>query len=165
MQPEGFLAHSTDTRLRIKIPSKRGDRSYFGRLQEECRRFLAYRSVHVSPSAASILLEDEGIDVEAFLQFAETRGFFRLNPEAGAAAPIEKRVLRPLRQFSSRILAFTSGEVDLKKAIFVGLLAIGALQVFRGRLPMPPWYTAFWYAFGIFTKLMMDDVAKQKSPD
>jgi hypothetical protein len=33
---------------------------------------------------------------------------------------------------------------------------VAVVEIMRGNFRMPPWYTAFWYAFGLFTKSMLD---------
>jgi hypothetical protein len=38
----------------------------------------------------------------------------------------------------------------------MGLLGTGIYQIVRGNFGAPPWYTAFWYAFGVFTKSLID---------
>ena len=36
------------------------------------------------------------------------------------------------------------------------LLALGIYQISRGNFMAPAWYTAFWYAFGVLTKTLID---------
>jgi len=38
----------------------------------------------------------------------------------------------------------------------LSLLGLGLYQILRGNFRAPPWYTAFWYALGIFTKSLSD---------
>ncbi len=164
MTPEAYVAHATSSRLRIKIPAKRGDGGYFAVLQDEFIRFSGFERVEVSAPAASILFVDPGIQRQLIAEVAETRGLFRLLEGKGAEEPIARRVLEPLEQTSRKLKDFTGEELDLTTAVFVALLGVGTFQVLRGNLALPPWYTAFWYALGVFTKLMVDkaDAKKQE---
>jgi hypothetical protein len=162
MMPDAHVAHSTSTRLRIKIPAKRGDGGYFSVLQDEFVRFSGFERVEVSAAAASILFVDPGIDRELIAEVAETRGLFKLVHGKGVEEPIARRVIAPLEQTSRRLKDFTGDELDLTTAVFVTLLGVGTFQVLRGNLTLPPWYTAFWYALGVFTKLMVDKADDKK---
>lgn len=48
---------------------------------------------------------------------------------------------------------------DLPGMAFLTLLGVGIYQLVRGNFAAPPWYTAFWYAMGIFTKSIMEKKA------
>jgi len=51
----------------------------------------------------------------------------------------------------------TGGEVDIPSLVFVSLLFSGIWQIARGNLAMPAWYTAFYYALGVFTRAQVDE--------
>lgn len=56
----------------------------------------------------------------------------------------------------------TLGHLDLPTLLFFVLIAVGTVQLLRNGLRSPPWYTAFWYAMGIYLKSLAD---KQSEPD
>jgi hypothetical protein len=55
--------------------------------------------------------------------------------------------------------------VDLPGMVFLSALLIGLYELARGNFRPPPWYTAFWYAFGVYSKSLMDRRAEtERSP-
>ena len=52
------------------------------------------------------------------------------------------------------------GKIDLPSGIFFALLGTGIYQLARGRFIIPPWYTAFWYAFGLVSMYVIEKAAK-----
>jgi hypothetical protein len=57
---------------------------------------------------------------------------------------------------------FTGGWLDLPGMAFLLLLGIGIYQIRRGNIGLPPWYTAFWYAFGVYTKSLVEKYIESK---
>jgi hypothetical protein len=58
--PRAHLAHRIPHRLRVQVPSRKGDRAYFDRVTERLGKQPSIRSVRASPLAASITVEYEG---------------------------------------------------------------------------------------------------------
>ena len=48
--------------------------------------------------------------------------------------------------------------MDIPTLVFLSLLISGIWQIARGSVAMPAWYTAFYYALGIFTRAQVDDL-------
>ncbi|HID29178.1 MAG TPA: hypothetical protein EYP19_04150 [Desulfobacterales bacterium] len=156
MMPEAFISHRTSNRLRLKIPSHRGDVSYFGKLRDEFSRMQAFETLDVNPLTGSILFANEGIDVEAIRQRGEEAQFFQLRVARPRAVPIAEKVVSSLGDIDEGLRRFTGGDVDLANMAFLSLVGIGIYQICRGNLGAMPWYTAFWYALGLFTKAISD---------
>jgi hypothetical protein len=57
----------------------------------------------------------------------------------------------------------TGGELDIPSVFFAALLISGIYQIARGNMAAPAWYTAFWYAFGIFSRDMLHKVDEPRS--
>jgi hypothetical protein len=51
--------------------------------------------------------------------------------------------------------------LDLPGMIFLSLLAVGLWELAIGNFKRPPWYTAFWYAFGLFSKAIFDELKSE----
>ncbi len=156
MLPEAHVGHLTASRVRIKVPSQKGDSSYF---QEVRKAFLGYRKferLEVNPCTGSVLIVDENLDVGGAVKYAEEKGLFKLQKTENNRQPLSHRLVRPLKDFSASLENFTGGELDLPGLAFISLLGVGIYQILRGNLRSPPWYTAFWYALGVFTKSLVD---------
>jgi hypothetical protein len=64
-----------------------------------------------------------------------------------------------------RILSRRGDDVffqDLTSALFAALVIFGISELIRGHWKTPPWYTAFWYAFGGYSKVLLDQAAAQR---
>jgi hypothetical protein len=147
-------------RVRFRIPDRKGDTEYFadaaGRLAE---KFQPLR-LEANPATGSLLIEDEGLDIDAIVSFAKTEGLFQL--EAVHPAPLARDATAPLRELSARLKESTLGRLDLPTVVFFTLIGVGTIQLLRNGLRSPPWYTAFWYAMGIYLKHLVE---KQGAPD
>jgi hypothetical protein len=67
----------------------------------------------------------------------------------------------PIGRVHDGLHRFTGGELDLISVAFLGLLVLGIYQLSKDDIPAPPWYTAFWYAFGVFSKCLADELQKK----
>jgi hypothetical protein len=75
-------------------------------------------------------------------------------------------LVQPVAGLDRSLRAVTGGKVDIPSAVFLALLCSGLYQLMRGRISAPPWYTAFWYAFGLVSMYVIEkaagiDVARQ----
>ncbi|MGD8664119.1 MAG: hypothetical protein PVH37_29600, partial [Desulfobacterales bacterium] len=67
-----------------------------------------------------------------------------------------------LGDLNNSIRRLTSGDIDLVGTLLLVLLISGLTELIRGNLRMPPWYTAFWYAFGLYK---LASVVEEKTRD
>ena len=51
-----------------------------------------------------------------------------------------------------RVKTLTGSGFDLSGLAFLALMGAGIYQIARGNFGAIPWYGAFWYALGIFSK-------------
>ena len=156
MVPEAYVGHQTSKRLRIKVPSQRGDSAYFELLRDKLSRYEALEGVEVNAVTGSALLEHAGLEVAALAEFANRHGLFMLMPKSVGTKPLSLHVAEPLRRMSCELDRLTGGQVDLPGLVLLMLLSTGVYQILRGNFGAPPWYTAFWYALGVFSKSAID---------
>jgi len=67
MLTEAFISHSTSERLRVKVPGKKGDASYFSALASRFSGLPGVRHVEANPITGSVLLliePGQGIELE-----------------------------------------------------------------------------------------------------
>jgi hypothetical protein len=166
MFPEAFIAHQIHNRIRLKIPVCKGDASFFDKLCEKLVGLKKFEQVESNLTTGSVLLVKEGINVHELAHFAAEKKLFHLISEENKPVPLTEKVIGPMTALSRQIRDFTGGELDLPGTIFIGLLIFGLCELARGNFKVPPWYTAFWYSFGIFSKSMIDrSIAKSSSCD
>ncbi len=163
MVPEASIVHRISGRMRVRVPSRRGDTAYFAAVEESLRSLHGVESVQADPLTGGILIL-HGIDRGAIVDYAAQKALFLAREEeAGkAGGTVLHDVLgAPFGSLSRRIRAFTGSAADLSGLAVVALLSVGVYQIARGNFGAPAWYTAFWYALGIFNK---SDGGKERTP-
>jgi len=165
MMPEAFISHCTSKRLRLKIPSHKGDVSYFARIRDKFSSIQAFETLDVNPLTGSVLFVKEGIDVEAIAKWGADAQLFGLRAAQHGPVPVAERVVSSLKGVNEGLHRFTGGDVDLVGIAFLTLVGIGIYQISRGNVGAMPWYTAFWYAFGVFTKAIADKLPGGSNAD
>ena len=156
MLPKAHTVHRTPDRLRLRIPDKKGDVKYFDGLFKTMKRKTSFGTLVVNAQTGSVLLVGKNIEMEPIAEYAREHELFGLEPEFFAPAPLARKITAPIESASSQVRNFTGGDLDLAGIAFLTLLGVGVYQLARGRFAFPPFYTAFWYAFGIFTKSILD---------
>jgi hypothetical protein len=162
MLPQAIVSHQTAERLRIKIPSRKGDGAFFAHVKQSLERELKYRLLQVNALTGSVLIVDPVLDLEDVTNCASRERLFTLEHRLAPAQPLGRMVFAPVVELNRKISGFTDGAVDFPGLIFLVLCGFGIYEILRGNFKPPPWYTAFWYAFGIFTKSMVDRTRGEK---
>lgn len=158
--PEAVVCHRSATRLRFRVPARRGDAAYFAKVAKDLSGLRRFARLEVNPTTGSVLLSGEGLDPSDLGGQARRLGLFQLRLEAEPAPALMHRLVRPVAGIDRTLAVMTGGKMDLATAIFLALLGSGLLQLLRGRLSAPPWYTAFWYAFGLATMVVVKKASR-----
>jgi hypothetical protein len=162
MLPEARIKHRIAGRLRFQIESRKGDAPYFDDVETRLRQMLAYRTVTASPLTGSLVIEDDALDEATVYAAARDHGLFSISTAELTPKPFVKRIVDPVRIANRSIHVMSGGVVDLPAIIFLLLLASGLWELAIGNFKRPPWYTALWYAFGLFSKTLFDELNKEK---
>lgn len=154
--PDGRIVHQTDERVRIKIPSMQGNVEFFSSLKQAFQSDGPVSTVEVNPGTGSVLFVGKSLSIDAVSEWGEKAAFFQLETESAAPVPLSRKIAAPFRELSRSVNRFSGGEIDLAGVAFLTLLGVGVVQLTRGNLAAPPWYVAFWYALGIFSRSLID---------
>jgi hypothetical protein len=154
--PEARLCHASPGRLRIRIPQKRGDGAFFQRAEEKLAARFGSAAVAANPVTASLLVADVRVSPEEVAAFAREAGLCALDLTPGPRREGVQNIISPLRTADARLRQISGGTLDVPSGVFVALVVYGVVEILRGNFQAPPWYTAFWYAFGVFTKTLVD---------
>lgn len=157
--PEACIGHRTAERIRIKIPSRKGQPAYFSAVQKALLQNGAMDSVDVNPNTGSVLIKGARLDAAVLASVGEENSLFKLEMSVSEVEPLSRKIVAPVRDLSRSVKDFSGGELDLPGMVFLTLLGVGIFQLVRGNFAAPPWYTAFWYAMGIFTKSIVEKKA------
>jgi hypothetical protein len=136
-------------RLRLRIPSRRGDAEFHAELERAMRGVEGVTDVHVNPTTASVLLSHEG-EADEVLRAAEARGLFEVAAETPRATPLAHLYDR-LAEADRDLVARTEGRWDLATLGFYALLGGSIVQLARGKF-MPAGATLALQAFGLVLK-------------
>lgn len=154
MLPKAHISHQTSGRLRIRIPSQKGNAAYFASLKERFSSFPGIQKIEVNPLTGSVLIlhqiDLKQIDFKMISDYTEQSGLFRFEQLNHSAGSVSQRVVETFQDVDRKVEKFTGGEVDLPTLSFVGLLGIGLWGMARGKTAAPAWHVAFWYALNIF---------------
>jgi hypothetical protein len=152
MLPEAYLSHLTGERLRIKIPSKKGNTAYFLSLKDQLSQFSklpGVQKIEVNPLTGSILvlhtLDLKTLDVQSIAQYTEINGLFRLKLPVTDQTPASLKLGETLSRMNTKIKGFTGGEIDISTLGILGFLGVAIFQMRRGHVMIPA-ITALWYA-------------------
>jgi len=160
MIPEAQIAHQTPGRLRIQIPSRKGDGAYFSSLQQQLSSVLGIAEVRPNSLTGSLLLLHQ-TGAEKIAAVAAEKQLFRLVLPEAEVKPFSRRLARDFRELNRKVNRFTGGDLDIPALAFLVLLGSGGYQISQGRFAAPAWYTAFWYALNIFLKGLKEEEAAE----
>ena len=156
MIPVADVCHEMLHRLRVKIPSKKGNASYFSTMRERMSECPGVKKVDVNPQTGSALIVHD-CEAKTIFQYARKQGLFAREQTSRAHKPIFASVSDAFQSYDKSIRQMTGGEIDIPSLVFVGLMISGVYQIAKGNLVMPAWYTAFYYALQVFSKGHLDE--------
>lgn len=139
--PEGYVAHRSDVRLRLRFPSRRRDGPFFARIGDQLAAMPGVDGVDANPFTGSILVRTA--DAALVIQRAEREGLFRV---AERKADGERKLFR--QRGGRRTGRFSDG-IGVRHLIGAGLAGAGVVQIARGNI-FAPAVTMLWCAGDIF---------------
>jgi len=80
MLPEAFITHFITGRVRIKIPSKKGDEAFFLSIKERFSNFPGVQKIKINSLTGSILIlhsfDPESLDIKQIKAYTELNSLF-----------------------------------------------------------------------------------------
>ena len=130
MHTPAHVAHHTPGRIRLEIPSHRGDGTFFATLARQIGQAGQVRGARGNPASASLVVDYAG-PLEALLaEFARCQ--LALDSKTSGGAAVAARALPGWR-------------IDPMLMASAAFGVVGVVQTLRGEVFMPA-MTAFWYA-------------------
>jgi hypothetical protein len=154
MIPEAYVSHRAPRRLRIRIPSKKGNSSLFSTLLDRLAECPDIEEVKANPQIGSALIMG---DAKVVADFAKKNELFHLKPVRRPRKTFFADVAHTFRMYDKNLKKVSGGELDIPSLVFLSLLISGIWQIAKGNIGMPAWYTAFYYALGVFTHTQVDE--------
>jgi hypothetical protein len=137
--PLAHIEHRLPERVRLRVPSRRGDSAFFAATAEQLLHAPDIRSVRANPISGSIILEHRG-EWNAIAAFARERGLFEIAPRrtrSGRGYPRGRRGKPSMHPMSVMTAALT---------------ALGMYQAIRRRL-LGNAVESFWQGYRAYTAL------------
>lgn len=147
--------------MRIRIPGRRGDIDYFARVRKAALK-SKIEVIRVNAATGSILFRGPQATQAAATDFGSDHGLYAIQSDSPAPS-LAGRISGPLTFCNRNVKQWSAGQVDLPGAFFIALLFAALHEIARGRFRTPPWYTAFWYPFGLYTKTVIDRESADQS--
>jgi hypothetical protein len=148
MLPRAHIGHRTTNRLRLRIPSRKGDADYFAAARERLSQCRGVETIEVNSVTGSVLLLHQ-LELHQLARFGTENGLFSLESSNIVPKTINDKVVASLREFNGQISQFTGNELDLPSIAFLGLVGLGIYELSIGNFVVPFWHTAFWYALSV----------------
>lgn len=149
--PSAYLVHRTGERIRIRIPSKKGDSAYFASIQERLRQYEHVSKTVINPFTGSVLIYYTG-DFSAIAEQMKKDKVFTLAKNRNNPGSLMDTTVNTYRNVDLRVRKLTNGELNLPEATCLALVGSGVYSMARRGFTAPSWHTAFWYALWIFLK-------------
>jgi hypothetical protein len=124
--PEARITHIISGRLRIKIPSKKGNTSYFKSLEQKFSDCDKVQKVEANAVTAGVLFLHDA-DIKNISKFAEENRLFVVESRRPEQMVLTKRIKSGFEDLNRRATRFTGGELDLPGAVFVSLLTLSSI--------------------------------------
>jgi ABC-type uncharacterized transport system permease subunit len=151
--PDAKISHSIPHRLRIKIPSKKGNTSFLSSVKDQFVGLEGIEKVEINTVTGSILLIHH-LDSRTIADYAVNHDLFRIeDPETEyKQTVISRRISETFKDLNKTVTASTKGFANVPDLLVLVLIGLSAYQISQGNFMAPAWYTAVWYALNIFLK-------------
>ncbi len=144
-RPTAYVVHAIPGRVRVRVPDRKGDAAFFDSIASRLAELPLVTSVTTNPVTGSVLVRFTG-DIEALAMRAMMLlDQVQLELSPTPAQPVLKRLRDELAGFDATVRELTGGEMDTHAMAFAGMLALSAVQLFRGNI-LAPAATMLWYA-------------------
>ena len=156
MSLDAHVAHATKDRLRLRLPELKNNIASMGGLKTALMGIDGVNKVEINPLTAGVLIIHSNAQTH-ILTAAVQSGLFTIKEkkiDKSIATPLTTNVVETARLMNRQLKSLTGRQLDLPNMFFLVLFGVGIFQVAKGNFALPAWYTAFWYAYGVFTKGM-----------
>lgn len=131
MADPALITHQIGDRLRIRLPARKGDTSYFTQVEQVLGRFEGVASCETNPLTGSILLWFDG-DLDALIAYTARESLFLLEPPVEKKSSLIDGVSEGLYDLDDAIKRRSDGSLDLFELLFIGAIGAGVIQLVRG---------------------------------
>jgi len=157
MIPEAHIVHRAPNRLRLKVAPKGVYEGYLRALPEKFTSFSGIDEIQINPLTGSVLFKHSR-NSEEIIDFVRKQGIFEIKVKPVGPPSVHNGVSSIYQEVDRLVHSFSNGSTNAGGLAFIALLGYGVIQIGRGNIAGPAWYTAFWYALNIFLKSQPDEI-------
>ena len=136
MLPIATIAHALNDRIRFRILSRRGNATYFARLEQAFAASEAVSHVETNPLTGSVLLY-HNTSIDELADDALARGLFRVQPHVVLPNKGLDAAATWLDEADRRLRRASQETVDMQEFLFIGLVGASIVQLLRGSILGP----------------------------
>jgi hypothetical protein len=154
MIPFAVIAHASTGRLRIRVPSQKGNLPALKSQGDQLAACPGILSIEVNPETGSILLLHQ-TSVKAIAEYARSRNLFSLEEQKGSRVPsaaLRRDLGDTFKSIDRQLQNLTGGDLDLSGFAVGALVIAGSMQILSGTAGPLPWSAAYWYAYNLYSK-------------
>lgn len=150
--PAARVTHCMPGRVRIRfspaLPS-----STVGKIREHLEHALSCDRIQANPATGSMLLQGPDLTLDALAGAGRSGNLFRLVPP-GAPSPalVSRHARRQVKRIDTGIRHLTGNSLNLSGSVFLVLIGHAMTEIIRGRLVLPSWFTALWFATTLYNR-------------
>jgi len=161
MLPEAYISHMISRRLRVRIPSRKGDVLFFGEMHKRLSCFDGIERVEVNALTGSVLLI-HAVDLREIADFARQNNLFSILDTKiyRKQTYVSRKISETFRDINHKVIISTKGFANIPDLLVLTFLGLSIFQISRGNFMAPAWYTALWYAMNIFMKSQTKQTAE-----
>lgn len=145
---EAFIVHNITGRLRIKVPSKKGNILFFENLMTKLQDIRAIEKIEINALTGSIILYSSSKS-EDLISSLSSLNILKIVPSNTNKIKISSSFKNAFKEIDNKVKGLTCGELNLADIVFLSLVSVAIYQIQRGNFIAPAWYTAIWYAMNI----------------
>lgn len=154
MIPAAVIAHDSSGRLRIRVPTRKGDLAALKSLGDQLAACPGILSIEVNPGTGSILMLHQ-TTVREIAEYARSRNLCSLAALKDAKVPsaeLRRNLGATFKSVDRQIQNLTSGDMDLSGFTMAALVVAGSVQILSGNAGAIPWFAAYWYAYHLYSR-------------
>ena len=145
---DAFIGHISPGRLRVKIPSKKGDAPFFNSLQALFACLPGVQSITTNPATGSLLILHT-LDEATVRDLLQSYNLCPGVNNKKAPSAVHGEIAGIFQGWDHQVKNFSHGALNLEALVAITLIGASLYQISRGRFTALPWYNGLWYAFSL----------------
>jgi hypothetical protein len=150
--PVARVTHCMPGRVRIRF-SPALPTSTVEKIREHLEHSLACDRIQANTATGSILFQGPDLTLDTLAGAGRSGNLFRLvPPDAASPALVTRHARRQVKRIDTGIRRLTGNSLNLSGSVFLVLIGHAMTEIIQGRLVLPTWFTALWFATTIYNR-------------